>query len=77
MADELTSLYARLPRAERPLLRPAAADRAERTELYFTELLPTFDEIKREADEVLDLNQRNMEDENDRARDGRGRGRSG
>ena len=42
-------------------------------ELYFSELLPTFDAIKRRADDVLDLNQRNMEDENDRARDGRGR----
>jgi two-component system, NtrC family, sensor histidine kinase KinB len=39
----------------------------ERTKLYFARLLPTFDEIKREANAVLDMNQKNMEDERDRA----------
>jgi two-component system, NtrC family, sensor histidine kinase KinB len=42
--------------------------KAERTRLYFTQLLPTFQQIKREADRVLELNQRNMEDESERAR---------
>src|SRR4051794_38971051 len=40
----------------------------ERTRLYFNRLLPTFKDIKREADAVLAMNQKNMEDENARAR---------
>src|SRR5206468_8352485 len=40
---------------------------SERTQLYFNQLLPLFKDIKREADLVLDLNQRNMETENKRA----------
>ena len=44
------------------------AKKAERTRLYFTRLLPTFKAIKHEADAVLDLNQKNMEDESTRAR---------
>jgi len=40
----------------------------ERTRLYFNRLLPTFKDIKREADAVLAMNQQNMEDQNARAR---------
>jgi len=68
MADKLTTLsrdYARL--SDRFYALPPGSP--GRPELYFAELLPTFEAIKRQADAVLDLNQRNMEAENDRARD--------
>ncbi len=39
-----------------------------RAETYFTSLLPLFDQIKNQADEILRLNQLNMSDANDRAR---------
>ncbi|MCK7492024.1 MAG: methyl-accepting chemotaxis protein [Comamonadaceae bacterium] len=35
---------------------------------YFAELLPLFDQIKSQADEILQMNQKNMSDANDRAR---------
>ena len=38
-----------------------AATPGERTRLYFTEALPTFNRIKDRADDVLNLNQSNME----------------
>jgi signal transduction histidine kinase len=67
MADKLASLYKTyLDLTDRFYALPTKSN--ERTELYFTELLPTFYKIKREADAVLDLNQRNMEAEDDRAR---------
>jgi signal transduction histidine kinase len=68
MADALATLFARyLTLTDRFFALPLK-EKPERTRLYFTQLLPTFKEIKREADAVLDLNQKNMEDENDRAR---------
>src|SRR4051794_19337646 len=67
--DRLTKLYGDYVRlSERFHALPSGS--SERTELYFTELLPTFSGIKQQADAVLDLNQRNMEAENDRAREG-------
>jgi two-component system, NtrC family, sensor histidine kinase KinB len=41
---------------------------ADRTRLYFAEALPTFNRIKDRADDVLNLNQRNMEDMDHQAR---------
>ncbi|MDR3620459.1 MAG: ATP-binding protein [Paludisphaera borealis] len=68
MADDLTRLYSDYHRlSDRFYTLPSGSP--ERSELYFGELLPTFDAIKQQADAVLDLNQRNMETENDRARD--------
>ncbi|MFO0908990.1 MAG: ATP-binding protein [Isosphaeraceae bacterium] len=40
----------------------------DRNRLYFDEILPTFMAIKREADAILNMNQKNMEDESARAR---------
>ena len=40
----------------------------ERRGLYFRQLFPTFQQIKTTADEVLNLNQQNMVDANNRAR---------
>jgi NtrC-family two-component system sensor histidine kinase KinB len=39
-----------------------------RNQAYFAELLPLFGQIKNQADDILQLNQRNMSDANDRAR---------
>ena len=42
--------------------------RAVRRTTYFNQLLPLFQEIKNTADEILQMNQHNMSDANDRAR---------
>jgi signal transduction histidine kinase len=39
-----------------------------RNQAYFTDLLPLFGQIKNQADDILQLNQQNMSDANDRAR---------
>jgi PAS domain S-box-containing protein len=68
MADTLTALFARyLALCDQFFAFPPQA-KPERTRLYFTQLLPTFKDIKREADGVLVINQKNMEDESTRAR---------
>lgn len=41
---------------------------AERRQLYMTQLFPLFQEIKRSASQILDMNQQNMSDANDQAR---------
>jgi signal transduction histidine kinase len=68
MADALTALDARYLVLARRFFALPPERKPERTKLYFSELLPTFKDIKREADAVLDLNQKNMEDESRRAR---------
>jgi len=40
----------------------------ERQQIYFTQLFPLFQEIKTTASQILDMNQQNMGDANDRAR---------
>ena len=40
----------------------------ERQHIYFTQLFPLFQEIKTTAGQILDMNQQNMSDANDRAR---------
>ncbi|MCX5877824.1 MAG: HAMP domain-containing protein, partial [Deltaproteobacteria bacterium] len=40
----------------------------ERHHIYFTQLFPLFQEIKTTAGQILDMNQQNMSDANDRAR---------
>ena len=68
MADDLTILHARYSaEADRFFAMPLEA-KAERTAFYFDRMLPLFDTIKRRADDVLAINQKNMTDENDRAR---------
>jgi NtrC-family two-component system sensor histidine kinase KinB len=68
MADDLTTLHARyLAQADKFFkLPPEAKD--ERTTFYFEHMLPLFNAIKRRADDVLEINQKNMMDANDRAR---------
>jgi two-component system, NtrC family, sensor histidine kinase KinB len=43
--------------------------REDRSKAYFDTLLPTFNAIKGKANSILEINQRNMEDERDRARE--------
>lgn len=61
LADELTSEFGRyLTLANRFYELPDTPD-TQRTEVYFADLLPMFKRIKDRADDVLNLNQRNME----------------
>ncbi len=69
MAERLTALRTRyFDLAEQFFaIRPDGTE--ERKRLYFTQLLQTFRDIKSEADAVLAINQKNMEDESARARE--------
>jgi PAS domain S-box-containing protein len=68
MADDLVRLHARYLELADRFFAMLPGSKEERTHFYFHELLPLFDAIRRRADDVLELNQRNMEQENDRAR---------
>jgi signal transduction histidine kinase len=66
-AERLRQLFAAYtPVLERVLARQAPV--AERRALYFQRLYPTFQQIKGSADEILEMNQRNMVQANDHAR---------
>lgn len=66
-AERLRKLYAGYsPVLQRILSAQIAAE--ERRTLYFRDLYPTFLEIKETADAILQLNQQNMVEANDRAR---------
>ncbi|MBW8878207.1 MAG: HAMP domain-containing protein [Acidobacteria bacterium] len=66
-AQRLKQLYTSYQPVLERVLDPNAPLEERRT-LYFRQLFPTFQQIKGTADEVLNLNQRNMVDANDRAR---------
>ncbi len=51
-----------------PLVLDDGRPATERSRAYFSQLLPRFQEIKRNAEEILALNQANMVEANDRAR---------
>jgi len=66
-AQRLSTLYnSYVPVLERVLDPNVAVE--QRRGLYFQQLFPIFQQIKGTADEVLNLNQQNMVDANDRAR---------
>jgi signal transduction histidine kinase len=66
-AERLRQLYAAYgPALERILAAETPAP--ERHALYFARLDPVFQQIKSTADEILQMNQRNMVEANDRAR---------
>ena len=66
-AERLKQLYDSYgPVLERVLAAETPA--AERHDLYFTKLYPTFQQIKATADEILQMNERNMVQARDRAR---------
>jgi signal transduction histidine kinase len=68
MADDLTTLFGRYCELAEQFYRLPAEPKAQRTAFYFAQLLPMFEQIKRRAEDVLELNQKNMEDENTSAR---------
>jgi NtrC-family two-component system sensor histidine kinase KinB len=68
MVDRLTGLRSEYFTLIERFFKLAPERKEERTELYLTRLQPTFTEIKHEADSILELNQKNMEQEDARAR---------
>ena len=69
MADALTALRTQYFDLTDRFFALKPEEKAERTRFYFAKLLPLFNKIKNQADAVLDLNQKNMENERDRARE--------
>ncbi len=68
MADDLTRLYAAYVAEADRFFALEGEQKADRERFYFEKLQPTFDAIRRRADDVLQANQRNMVDEKDRSR---------
>jgi signal transduction histidine kinase len=68
LADKLTELFDHYRSKAEQFYALPADPTAARKELYFQSLLPTFLLIKHDADAVLNLNQRNMEQMDRRAR---------
>lgn len=66
-AERLRRLYREYVPVLEQILAPVGTAE-ERRALYFGRLLPTFREIKSTADEILQMNQQNMVEANDRAR---------
>ncbi len=66
-AARLTDLFRRYEALLREVVDPAQPV-GLRNQAYFTRLLPLFGQIKDQADEILQLNQQNMNDANNRAR---------
>jgi signal transduction histidine kinase len=67
-AERLRQLYAAYVPILEQILAPAGVPETKRA-LYFERLLPTFQQIKTTADEILQMNQQNMVEANDRARE--------
>lgn len=68
MAARLEDLYRQYSAVLDRTLAPQPP--AEMRQAYFAELLPLFSRIKSQADAILQLNQNNMSEANDRARQG-------
>jgi NtrC-family two-component system sensor histidine kinase KinB len=68
LADDLTSLFGVYTEMSDRYFALPSTDVEGRTRLYFTQLLPTFNKIKDRADSILNINQRNMEEMDQRAR---------
>lgn len=66
-ALHISSLYAQFKETLKEV-QNATISIQNRHDIYFTELLPLFQRIKATADEILNMNQQNMIDANDRAR---------
>jgi signal transduction histidine kinase len=69
LADDLARLFRRYLAAADRFFRLPAEQEGRRAEIYFGELLPTFDAIRKRADQVLTLNQDNMTAMDQRARE--------
>ncbi len=66
-ADHLQELFRKYRRTLTATKDPHVALEAKR-QTYFAQLLPLFEQIKSVADEILQMNQKNMSDANDQAR---------
>lgn len=60
LADDLSSLFRRYQGAARGFFALPPEEKGRQRELYFSDLEPTFNEIRTRADQVLALNQDNM-----------------
>ncbi len=69
LADDLSRLFGRYLAAADRFFRLPTEPEGRRGGVYFGELLPTFDEIRKRADQVLTLNQDNMTAMDQRARE--------
>lgn len=67
-AARLKDFFGRYKLLLKDILDPSQSS-GFRKEAYFTGLFPLFGQIKGAADEILQINQRNMSDANDRARE--------
>jgi two-component system, NtrC family, sensor histidine kinase KinB len=67
-AEQLQQLFEQYTVALEEAKNPGLAQDLRR-ETYFSRLLPLFEQIKATADEILSMNQRNMSDANERARE--------
>src|SRR5579864_4316305 len=68
MADDLSKFFSQYVILIDRFFATPPAQVEERTKYYFSELLPMFNRIKNRADDVLNLNQRNMEHMDRKAR---------
>ncbi len=66
LADRLTVSFARYLKQSETFYSMATPSSERRSEFYFNELLPSFIEIKNDADKVLEINQANMKAEGSR-----------
>jgi signal transduction histidine kinase len=67
LVEELTAEYGNYGKLAAQYFNNQSATAAERSEFYFSRLLPTFEKIKHVEDAILDMNQRNMEQMNQKA----------
>ena len=68
MADDLTRLFGRYVGDVDTFFTLPSQRKVERTDFYFDRLHPGFDAIRKRADDVLEANQQNMVEANDKAR---------
>ena len=66
-ANLIKNLFAQYKATIQDVIRPGLSAEAKR-DVYFTKLLPLFQQIKNTAEEILHMNQDNMSEANDRAR---------
>jgi signal transduction histidine kinase len=67
LVDELTAEYGKYLGLATDFFELHSATPSSRSDFYFTRLLPSFEKIKRLEDDILGLNQRNMEQMNEKA----------
>jgi NtrC-family two-component system sensor histidine kinase KinB len=69
MVDDLTALHVRYLDAADRLFALPPSGRSTRADSYFDRVLPLSEAIRRRADDIREINQKNMEDRRDQARE--------